>query len=1001
MAYRLRTLGTLRLSGPTGELLASRRRELSLLAYLCANGPAPRTRAELATLLWGDRSEARARHSLRQALLELKRALGDALRVSDAEVEVAAGAVRLDVVEFEAQLRAGAVEDALALWEGDFLAPVDGIGAESFRGWLDAERARLRRRLCSALEEWTARAQRVGDVGAVVERSARWTALFPADAEAAARHVDALHQAGRGEEALARYAAFSAGQATPEEELPEAWRALGERLERERRERLHSRPRLGATALFVPDTVGRQAALEELKAAWHRVREGQTEVARVSGEEGSGKTRLIDELLRWLGTRGEEVLVLRTRAYEAERQELWSTARELLSPLRGAPGLGGASPEALAELAELVPGIRARFADLPAAQGTEPALHAAAAEVLACVAEEVPVALVVDDLSVTDPSSLRLVAALARRLTAAAVSIVFTVRTGGSATLARAAEIRDIPVTRRVSLTPLSAAEVEAMLASMLELAPPVRRELAACLHAETGGNPLYVHELTAALVEEGHLHPDPSGRWHTTLSLRGPLPLPAGIREIVARRIGQLPGEVREVLGVAAVLGERFELKRLEEVAGLEPAALSAALDGLLARRLIRELPQQPGSYAFVHALLRRVAYNQLLPARRAALLGRDESGGGPWYRRVWSAPATVFVTAGAEGEWLAARLRLPVMGILLVLPVVNLAAEPAEPAHQVGFAVALLAVLLAVGLYLLLRREGYRPWLGFLSSAVDVSLVSLALLGFSLVGEPYATVNSKPIFDIYYLAILGSSLRFDRRICLTAGAVATLEYLALLLWVTSRWELNAPRYAPYPYGLFSWYAQLGRILLFVAATLLAWELVRRGQQLREQATRDLATGLWSESFLRTHAAAELARARRFGHDVAFALLQIDGLARLTARYGGRARDEVLQAVAGVLRSGLSEADVVARHGADEVALLLAGVDHTTATRKLTPLLADLALLPATLPDVLASQQLGFRLGVASFPADGSGLDGLVHQAEARAQRAPSAPTPSLDPVP
>jgi diguanylate cyclase (GGDEF)-like protein len=798
--YHLHTLGVLRLTGPSGELLAGRRRELSLLAYL-RRTPGGCSRTELASLLWGDRSEDRARHSLRQALLELRRATDGLLQVAEEEVRLDPEAVRLDVEGFEAALREGAVADALALWGGDFLAPVEGIGSERFRAGREGERARLRRLLRSAL----------------------------------------------------------------------------------------------------------------------------------------------------------------------------------------------------AEVAELVPGIVERFRGLPAPSRSARAIEDGVLEVLRSVAEETHVALLVDDLAAADEESFHLLHALARRLREAGVLLVFTQRTGDRPPEVRAAPLRDLPITRRVDLAPLRVDEVASMLGSMLQLPADQQRRLALSLHAETAGNPLYVYELTAALVEESHLVPDDAGRWEAALPLNAPLPLPTGIREIVARRLARLSGPARELLGAAAVLGERFDLRRLDDLGALPPEELSAALDELLARRLIRELPNRPGSYVFSHSLTRRVAYDRLLPGRRDALLNVPTGSRRPWYRQLWRAPEAVFVDAGAEGEWLAARLRLTVMGLLLILPVTNLLEEPSYLPYQTGFAISLVAVAVAVAIFVTLRRDGYRPGMGFFSATADVSLVSLALLSFALVGAPHAAVNSKPVFDTYFLAIVGSSLRYDRRICIVAGGAAILEYLLLLIGVTSHWDLNGDAFAPFPYGMFSWASQIGRLVLFLAMTLLSWELVRRAQELRDQATRDPATGLWSRTLFQNRAGAELARARRFGYDVSLALLRVDGLERLTERRGPSSRDVLLRSLAGVLASALRGEDVLARHSSDEVAVLLPGVDLPTASRKMDAVREDLLdLLRGASVGLTAGLEL--RVGVATFPADGDGLESLRAQAEGRAGRdgRPLRPAPS-----
>src|ERR1041384_6611436 len=74
---RLQSLGFLRLCGPGGELLAHRRKELAVLVILADRSPRAVRREELIALFWGERSEERARHSLRQVVLRLRRACGE------------------------------------------------------------------------------------------------------------------------------------------------------------------------------------------------------------------------------------------------------------------------------------------------------------------------------------------------------------------------------------------------------------------------------------------------------------------------------------------------------------------------------------------------------------------------------------------------------------------------------------------------------------------------------------------------------------------------------------------------------------------------------------------------------------------------------------------------------------------------------------------------------------------------------------------------------------
>lgn len=987
--HLLRTLGTLALEGPGGEILPGRRKELALLAIVADRAPSAVRRADLAAHLWGEREETRARQSLRQALVNLRRALPDVVEVTPDTVRLAAPGVRLDARLFEEAVARGRPEEAVALWQGEFMPEADEIGAEPFRSWAEGKRARLEVLLHGALERWVGEAETAGDWVRAAARAAEWAERAPQDPRPRLRLVRSLLLGGRTEEAHAEHAGFTARmEEEGPAELPAEWWKLGEELAREERAPAPPRVQLGSAALFVPDLVGRGAAFAELHAAWETVRRGGSAAVIVSGEEGIGKTRLVQEFMRWLERSGEEAVVLHGRAFDSDRETPWSVSRDLLSPLRHAPGLAGCPASVLGELTRLVPSIRERFRELPAPTGDEAALQEAVRHAMGDVATEVPVVAVVDDLPHADPESLRLVLSVARHLPRAGALLLLTARTGDTAP-SRSLDLRDVPDLRRIRLRHLTEPEVDAMLSSMMELPAGERTELAELLHAESGGNPLYVSELVLALVEEGYIETDEAGQWHAP-ELRGgrTLPLPTSVRELVARRLSHLDDASRELLGVAAALGERFDADRLEAVAGMPPETLASALDQLLIRRLIRELPGSPGSYAFTHKLTRRVAFDRLLPARRQELLRPAPEPRKPWYRHFWQAPDAASVDAGAEGEWLVARLRVLVMVLLLFVPIGNILSDPRSPTYRTGLAITLVALALSVALYVRLRRGGYRPWQGFASSIVDVSLIGAALFGFALAGDPHAAVNSKPTFEIYFLAILGASLRYDRRICLAAGAVAIAQYLGILLYVTSRWDLNDPSFAPFGYGMFSWVPQIGRLVLMAAATFLAWEVVRRAQHLRHLATFDRITGLVNHEFFGQRAEVELARARRSGREVAVAVVALASFRTLNEGLGRTAGDRALGIVAERLRTVAREEDVVARYRGGKFVLLLPDLSHERASAVVDAVRDELSRSPAALGAGLRPVRLELVAGTASYPADGSDLEALVRVADQRARQ-------------
>jgi DNA-binding SARP family transcriptional activator/tetratricopeptide (TPR) repeat protein len=614
---RLLTLGTLRLEPPVTAVLGGRRKELVLLAYLARRAAQAVRREELAALLWEAKDQARSRASLRQALHRLKQVVPDGLEVSATEVSLVEGAVELDATAFELEIAAGELRQAVERWEGDFLQGAEQAGGEAFRVWLESEREGLRRKRGWALERLTREAEERGAWAEAAGWAQRWAEARPAEEAAHSRLVEALRLGGRPAEAAERHAAFVTWL---RREIGDEPSAAFLQLARTHRTPAPEVRGSGAAALFTPDLIGRGANFAELAATWRTVEQGEGAVVLVEGEEGIGRTRLCREFSRWVAGREVPALRLEAAAYESDRDLPLSVARRLLAALPGAPGLAGAPDAALGELSALLPALRQRFPRLPEASGEEAAFAGALNVVLRDVAAEVPILLLLDDFSAADPATRRLVLELARD-PPPCVLLLLTDRSDLLEAGAPGAALRPLPAVRRIRLQPLGGTEVEALLASMLTLAPEERHPLARALHAECGGNPLYIVELVHALAEEKRLALDAEGFWKLTTPLDGEsLPLPETLRDAVRERLARLEPGPHAVLDAAAVLGPVSEPALIETVAGLAPAEFSAALDALLSRRLLRE-NEAPAGYHFSHEIVRRIGYEHLSPARREAL--------------------------------------------------------------------------------------------------------------------------------------------------------------------------------------------------------------------------------------------------------------------------------------------------------------------------------------------------------------------------------------------
>src|SRR6266540_1228779 len=128
------------------------RKHVALLVYLARSPRKSRTREHLVGLLWSDREEKQARHSLSEALHVLRRVLGDGGVQADVDqVRLAADAVALDCDRFAELCALGEWAAAAALVAGEFLEGLSIPEANEFETWLAAERASWRSQALDAL----------------------------------------------------------------------------------------------------------------------------------------------------------------------------------------------------------------------------------------------------------------------------------------------------------------------------------------------------------------------------------------------------------------------------------------------------------------------------------------------------------------------------------------------------------------------------------------------------------------------------------------------------------------------------------------------------------------------------------------------------------------------------------------------------------------------------------------------------------------------------------
>jgi len=344
-----------------------------------------------------------------------------------------------------------------------------------------------------------------------------------------------------------------------------------------------------------PPLVGRERERRELLDS---LPGSTTRVVILEGEPGIGKTRLAEEVASVAQQR--HLTVLWGRAFEGgATPALWPW----LPPLR-----------ALAELAprgfELTPELRGLLAPTsdPSSTSNDPARYAvfeAVASLLTACAATCPVVLVLDDIQWADAASLELLRLIGDRLHDEPVLVVCTVRDlevgRNDEVVETLAVLTRRTGTRRLRLRGL---DREACAELVQRTSPGVGSATVEAIYERADGNPFYVTEL-ARLVASG----------------AGLGDVPAGVRDVVRRRLADLPDETRALLQVAAVAGREVDLTLLSAASG---AGLDACLDRLepaIVHRLLLVPPEQPSLYRFAHALVREVVVDDVSTLTRARL--------------------------------------------------------------------------------------------------------------------------------------------------------------------------------------------------------------------------------------------------------------------------------------------------------------------------------------------------------------------------------------------
>jgi DNA-binding SARP family transcriptional activator len=585
---RISLLGAPRIDVDGQPLSVDTRKATAMLAYLAVTGHT-HTRAVVANLLWPDADPDRSRAALRRTLSTLRTALGEGRLTSDRDsVGLDLADVWFDLAEFRSLMAdpnasIPTLTAACDLHRDDLLAGFGLRDSVDFDDWQRLTQDSVRRERASALDRLIARLAEEGRFDEAVARAQQRLDLDRLHEPTHRKLIELYSAAGRRGDAFTQYRdcvrvlSRELG-VQPLTETTELYRAISSGTELE-----------PVIAEPVPQTdelplVGRGAELRRIADTFGALSDDGAVVV-IEGESGVGKTRLAEEAIRALTSRGAHVLTARPHA--GERGLAYGVVAQLLraaigsepdavpEPLRGdaarlLPDLGPAPTTSLDE-----PGTRQHFLE-------------SISRLIADSFDDRPGVVFVDDLHWCDPASLDALGYLGRRLLQRRILLLGARRTDEPDPDQRGARLAELG--QSIGLGRLTRDDVLG-LAAQSGLDETAGREV----YRESEGLPLLVSELLSAGGNSA-----------------------GGVRAVLEARLAAVGETSAQVLGAAALIGRGFDSETLRVVSGRSEDEVASALEELTTRGLIIE---RDDAYDFGHERLRSIAEDRIGLARRRLL--------------------------------------------------------------------------------------------------------------------------------------------------------------------------------------------------------------------------------------------------------------------------------------------------------------------------------------------------------------------------------------------
>jgi DNA-binding SARP family transcriptional activator/tetratricopeptide (TPR) repeat protein len=617
---KLFLLGALRLQRNGEDLNIPYQKAEALLAYLAVTGRR-HSREWLATLLWGNTDDQRARNSLRNAMYTLRKVFYPEILLAERQfVAIDLTQIWMDIDQLRHLQKSwrfdvDELQQVLNLWRGPFLDGLSISSVPDFDDWLERERRQLEEAYYEGWLNLSKLLMNQGERKAALE-AADYLIRLDHFSEPAYRHLMRLHlMNGDRAEALRQYEVMRVRLLDEFGVEPDpVTQTLYHKMLNIPAVRSESFGFTDITPAYIPTSVtfvGRQTELQALSQIWHSVSPlGPARMMLITGEPGIGKTRMVSEWKNHL----DDGLFITARCFETETNISYNVWSELLrSANRSLPiEKTGLADVWLCELAHLLPDLHSQRPDLPRAMYDDSELARerliqAVFQWISALCRIQPVCIFIDDLQWIDQASLFMLEKILRNGSEIPLLVVGAQRIVEAGALWQQAQnsLKRTGILNQIHLHRLSFDEVSTLISALgLSMVAPIQSIQR--IFRETEGNPLFVVELVQTLKR---MELTTSDKW----------PVPSTIQGVIRARLSRLTPETREVLALASVIGKSFTPQFLEFARNHTIEDILKIFDEALDANVIIE--QVGETYEFSHDKIRSVLYADIPQERRQYL--------------------------------------------------------------------------------------------------------------------------------------------------------------------------------------------------------------------------------------------------------------------------------------------------------------------------------------------------------------------------------------------